>query len=182
MKVPSYKNKKYNDLTKEAQIAFIERVCMDNAEYFNEVLGRGSKEAIFINQWKDKVLKLEVPSSSSRMDHYIYSEDKGLCVVDKESSILSLKFNIQEILVFICNAVNEIPLRSNLIDRLIAGDTCTQIHDTGVEKIEVLKLPKVKRKTGRPGNPNSLRQKIKRGEITRYEAYQKKIASEDDAL
>lgn len=172
MKLPEFKNKKYCDLNKAGKIAFVERVCMDMTQYLNSI-GRNSKESSFIAYWKDAILKHPTPSNNACMNFYYYTEELSLSVMDCEGAISSLKYNILETVLFVHNVITAIPTRSHLIDRLIAGDHLIDIEDDGVGKVDVLKVPTLHKKSGKPVNPDSLAQRIKRGEITRYEAYQK---------
>lgn len=184
MKLPEFKNKPFNTLTNAEKIALIERVCMDLLEYLN-LIGNQGREASFVKHWCNYIINHPAPSNSSLLDNYIYIEGSWLNVTDKRGATISLKYAVTEILAFIHNSISQVPVMTDLISRIEAGESAQSICDSGIESAKALEPIKVKaprKVTGRPKNPNSLAARIKRGEITRYEAYQKKTASEDDAL
>jgi hypothetical protein len=183
----NFKNKSYNTLTEDQKRDMVERVCMDHFDYLK---GHGINTAglAFIKYWRDNIQELASPSDSHYLDPYFYMEGEGLCVADKETHFACVQFNTKEVVAFINNVVNDIPFRTPIIDALRSGATIADIKSRGVladgygNNLPNLKNMKGIRR-GRKSKPDSLRQKILRGEISHYKAYQKKHeASEDDAL
>lgn len=182
--IPEFKGKPFNELTNEQKIALLERVCMEHLEYLQN-FAKGSKNYLFLQHWRDNALNLKAPAASASLDNYIYDEKQGFCIFDKYGELCSLKYMTEEIVIFVYNVVSDVPVKSQIIEEVRDGVSLSILHDVGVKPIGEMLGPSkalVKRRTGRPMNPNSKRQKVLEGKLTRYEAYQKKIESDDDAL
>lgn len=185
--IPNFKHKIFTQLTKEEKLAMTERVCMDTFVYFKATAPTTAGMS-FVKYWMDNITKIEDPSDSPYMSHYLYIEGQGLCVIDGDEKIESVKMNSKETICFVQNVINPIPFRSPIVDRLMRGDGVEDLRATGVHTdLYGDTLPTMKGmkgiKKGKPKDPNSLAQKIKRGEITRYQAYQKKeFRDNDEAL
>lgn len=184
--IPEFKNKPFTDLNKEQKIAFTERVCMELFEYLKNV-SPGTAGLNFAKFWMSNITTVSEPSTSSYLSFYIYVEGKGLCVRGQDA-IESVRYNVKECICFIQNVVNVIPFRSPIVDQLARGTLIKDMKEKGIvsdgygEQLATVKGMKGMKK-GKPVDPNSLAQRIKRGEITRYEAYQKKeFRNDDDAL
>lgn len=186
MKLPEFKNKTFDKLTQEEKLAMAERVAMEHYEYL-KAHAQNTAGLAFLNYWQKNMNTVSNVTCSDYMKFYYYSDKQGLSVVDSTGALSTLKFNTKEIICFINNVVNPIPFKSPIIERLLKGQTIVHIEDEGVDAREYgNQLPNSRGmrgvKKGKPVDPNSLSQRVKRGELTRYEAYQKKTASEDDAL
>lgn len=184
MKLPEFKNKTFDKLTNEEKLAMAERVAMEHYEYLKSH-AQNTAGLSFLNYWQKHMSTVSNPSCSEYMKFYYYSDKHGLCVVDTTGALSTLRFNTKEVICFINNVVNPIPFKSPIVERLLQGHQIVQIEDEGIDARDYgNQLPNARGmkgvKKGKPVNPNSLAQRVKRGEITRYEAYQKKTASTDD--
>lgn len=185
--IPDFKNKRFTELNKEEKLAMAERVCMDAFGYFRATAPTTAGMS-FVKYWMADIAKIEDPSESPYMSNYLYIEGQGLCVIDGDGTTESVKMNSKEVICFIQNVLNPIPFRSPIVDMLRRGSRIEDLKIKGIlTDLYGDTLPTMKGmkgiKKGKPKNPNSLAQRIERGEITRYQAYQKKefrIASEED--
>lgn len=179
--IPDFKNKRFTELNKTEKVAFAERVCMDLCDYLKNV-SPNTAGLNFARYWRDNITGAQ-PSMSQYLEFYIYVEGEGLCVTDGDT-IASVKTIPREVMNFIQNVVSSIPFRSPIADALARGTKLEEIKNRGIidegysSPMATMKGTKGLKK-GKPIDPNSKAQRIKRGELTRYSAYQKK---EDDAL
>lgn len=180
--LPDFKNRTYDKLTNAERIAMAERVAMDHCEYLKSQ-ARNTAGFSFLDYWQNNIGKIELASASDSMRFYVYSDTMGLCLVDSSGALSSVKYNTKENICFINNVINPIGFNSPIVERLKKGMTIEEIEDKGIDVREYgNQLPNArgtKGKIGKPVDPNSRSQRIKRGEITFYEAYQKKPTSED---
>lgn len=180
--IPNFKDKSFLLLNKEQKLAFAERVCMD----FHERLKNqqpSSTHTRFFKYWMEEITRLESPSNSPYLSRYVYNDVLGLCVEDKEGRRCSIKNNDKEGICFIQNVANHIPFRSPIIDNLNLGRPLKELEEKGIlaDAYGVqLDHQGLGIKKGKPKDPNSLAQRVARGEITRYEAYVKKIVPKED--
>lgn len=183
--IPDFKNKPFNELSNEQKVALLERVCMEHEEYLKKI-ARGSKNESFIKHWRDNALNLKAPSNSTSLDFYIYDEKEGFCIFDKARLLCPLTYMTEEVVIFVYNVVSPMPVKSQVVEHIMGGGSLSVLFDLGIKPTGEMLGPSkalVRRKTGRPVNPDSRNQKVKRGELTHYKAFQKKNASEeDDAL
>ena len=180
----NFQNKEMFSLSIAQRKAMIERVCMETLEYLR-VVAKGTKGIEFLKYWGSNVSSLSKLSSSPYLNHYIYDKEDGLCVKDNWKNVLSVRYNIKEILTFVHNSVNPIPFKSPLIDSLLLNETLQDIYKEGIREKDYggispnSKGLNLTKKKGRKISPESKLQQIREGKITRYEAYQKK---EKDSL
>lgn len=178
----NFKDKFFNELSLADKIDFIDRVCMDHLAY----LSGHSKKAQgsgFLGYWEKHIQNKDVEISNSPiLSRFKYSDKIGFHIVTLSGETICLKYNTAETYLFVYNCVNDFPLISPLVKLVEEGFSKEKIRKAGAyveEYHKDLRPTGMKKNIGRPPLKDSLRQKIKRGEITRYEAYQKKKLEED---
>lgn len=169
--ISTAKCKPYSKMTDEEKRAFVEAVCM-RAEEMSSKATSGVSTKNFFKYWSEQVLKLK-PSDSKYLDRYFYDVKDHVCalsIVTNDGELIDVSFNIKELKLFVYNVVNEVPLHSPIVQAARAGKSKQEIVDEGIDSLHYGSTTNVK--TSKP-RKDSLRQKILRGELTRWEAYDK---------
>lgn len=180
MKELDFIGKSFVELDLEQKKAMVERACMDAHSYLKEV-SKGTAGTEFLRYWMDNASNLDFASMSVYMGNYLYDKSKGLCVRDNWNDILSIKYNIKEVLSFVHNSINAIPFKTPIIDLVILNHSLTTLSSQGIDPKEygnvlpnTKKIGEINSKSrGRKVDEESKLHKIRTGKMTRYEAYYK---------
>lgn len=167
--ITTAKNKAYKDMSVAEKIAFVEAVCMRACEH---TVKSSSHIRLYFKFWGEAILKM-IPSSSAYMDRYFYGVRDGvcvLCVLDDDGEKLDVSNNVKELRLFLFNATNEIPLQSPIVNLVKDGKKKLEIASTGINPKVYASDTDVRPKAT---DTMSKRQRVLRGELTRYEAYEK---------
>lgn len=168
--ITSAKGKTWGEMNNEERIAFVEAVCMFGTDRMKACsLSRNTKHTFkFIGQY---VIGTKM-SESPYMNAYVYSTKAGspLAIECSDGQLIDLSNDMREIKIFVTNAIKEVPMESPIMNRVLSGKKKFEIISEALTEKQYKHLEKPK---GRKPQKDSLRQRILRGEITRYEAYDK---------
>lgn len=175
--ISSAKGKFYSKMSDEEKRAFVEAVCIRVEDMVLRSTS-GSSTRNFFKYWGEQILKI-TPSASKYLDKYFYEVKDHVCalsIVTNDGELIDVSNNLKELKLFVYNVVNEVPLHSPIVENVKRGMSKQEIVDAGVDSLQYGSTSNVKTSKARP---DSLRQKILRGELTRYEAYEKPRKEKD---
>lgn len=171
----TYKDKPFLSLTDKEKRDLVDMAAMLHIDHMKSS-GARSESFRFIQMVEKQNGHFPYVSSSTLLKDYIFHTKEGLCLVDKNGDKIPLKFDTAETAIFIHNAISIKSVRSPLVTMIQKGMTVQEINNLGIDLDDYPSKhtpPGLTNSMGRRVNKNSLAQRILRGEITRYEAYQK---------
>jgi hypothetical protein len=173
--VQSAKGKLWSEMDDQERRAFVEAICLKAVHVAEVSSSTPTRSVAFFKLWADKILVFSKKlSESDYMKRYKYGwrdASPALLLEDNGGYELEVTYNLKELKLFVYNAINEVPFRSPIISYMDLGVTAEDIKRKGVDSTAYGSLTDVK--LGASKRKDSLRQRILRGEITRYEAYEK---------
>lgn len=167
--IESAKNKYWDEMTDIERRAFVEAVCIRTCDYL--VKTQSSTKAFF-KYWATAILTKKVVANNVRMARYYYDvidNQPSLSIEAEEDELIDVSHCIKEVRLFVLNAINEVPFKTPIMDAALSGKKKFEIIRDGVDENEYSNAANLK--AGRKVGKDSMRQRIARGEITRYEAY-----------
>lgn len=166
--ISSAKNKSWKEMTDKERRAFVEAVCMKAQDYS---IRTESSNRSFFKYWSINILVSPLSTSEYMNVYWYHVRDHQciLCILSSDGQLIDISNNMTEVKQFVHNAVSEVPNRSSIVDAVLSGKKKFELIRDGV--VGTSYTGKIKK--GRKPTKDSLRQKILRGEITRYEAYEK---------
>lgn len=157
--------------------SMIASLCSRTRDYLSNTT---SSNIEYFHYWSERILNHNPLSDSPYMDRYYFGlDDKAvvsLYVMDDDGEFIDLSYNIKEVKLFVYNAFNEVPFHSPMVEAIRSGKKKFELVRDGLDSVKYGSL--TDSKVGKP-RKDSLRQKILRGELTRYEAYEKNKKKKD---